>query len=63
MIEILSSLIQLLGKKFLKRKIFSVAPFHLWLQHKSWDEPKIAMRMWVISILFSIVGLMIAFLK
>lgn len=62
-IEISSSLIQLLGKKFLKRKIFSVAPFHLWLQHKSWDEPKIAMRMWIISILFSIVGLMIAFLK
>ncbi|MFH1827473.1 MAG: hypothetical protein ABH812_03540 [bacterium] len=62
-IEILSSLIQLLSKKFFKRKAFSVAPFHLWLQNRSWDEPKIVMRMWVISILFSVFGLMIAFLK
>jgi len=63
MIEISSSLIQLVSKRFFKRKVFAVAPFHLWLQHKNWDEPKIAMRMWVISILFSVFGLMIAFLK
>src|SRR3990167_5932315 len=63
MIEISSSLIQLVSKRFFKRKVFAVAPFHLWLQYKNWDEPKIAMRMWVISILFSVFGLMIAFLK
>lgn len=63
MIEISSSLIQLVSKRFFKRKIFAVAPFHLWLQYKNWDEPKIAMRLWVISILFSVFGLMIAFLK
>lgn len=63
LIEILSSLIQLLGKKFLKRKIFHVAPFHLWLQEHGWEEPKVVMRLWIISILFAILGLMIAFLK
>ncbi|MBI2051279.1 phospho-N-acetylmuramoyl-pentapeptide-transferase [Candidatus Roizmanbacteria bacterium] len=62
-IEIASSLIQLIGKKFLKRKIFPVAPLHLWLQLRGWEEPKIVMRFWVISILFSVFGLMLAFLK
>ena len=62
-IEIGSSLIQLLGKKFLARKVFPVAPFHLWLQLKGWEEPKIVMRLWIISILFAIFGLMVAFAK
>ena len=62
-IEILSSLIQLLSKKFLKKKAFPVAPFHLWLQVKGWEEPKIVMRLWIISIIFTIFGLMLAFMK
>ncbi len=62
-LEILSSLIQLLGKKFLKRKIFPVSPLHLWLQMRGWEEPKIVMRFWLLSTLFAIFGLMIAFLK
>lgn len=62
-IEIGSSLIQLLSKKFLKKKAFAVAPFHLYLQNKGWEEPKIVMRLWLISIIFVIFGLMIAFMK
>ncbi len=62
-LEIASSLIQLIGKRFFKRKLLPVAPFHLWLQLKGWEEPKIVMRLWVVSILFVIVGLMFAFLK
>ncbi|PIZ67212.1 phospho-N-acetylmuramoyl-pentapeptide-transferase, partial [Candidatus Roizmanbacteria bacterium CG_4_10_14_0_2_um_filter_36_35] len=62
-VEIGSSLIQLFGKKFLKKKIFPVAPFHLYLQNKGWEEPKIVMRLWLISIIFVIFGLMIAFMK
>ncbi len=62
-VEIFTSLIQLLGKKFLKRKIFPVAPLHLWLQSRGWEESKIVMRFWIISILFAFFGLMIAFLK
>ncbi len=63
LIEIASSLIQLLSKKFLKRKIFPVAPYHLFLQLRGWEEPKIVMRLWIISILFAIFGLMVAFAK
>lgn len=61
-IEILSSFIQLIGKKFTGKKVFSVAPLHLWLQLQGWEEPKIVMRFWIISILFAILGLMIAFM-
>ena len=62
-LEILSSFVQLLAKKYLKRKILPVAPLHLTLQLIGWSEPKIVMRFWLIQILFSIFGLMIAFAK
>lgn len=63
LIEILSSFLQLMSKKVRRKKLFAVAPFHLYLQHKGWEESKIVMRFWLISILFSIFGLMLAFLK
>lgn len=62
-LEITTSLIQILSKKYFKKKIFPVAPFHLWLQMRGWEEPKIVMRLWIISIIFTIFGLMIAFMK
>jgi phospho-N-acetylmuramoyl-pentapeptide-transferase len=61
-VEIFSSLVQLLGKRFLHRKLLPVAPLHLWLQYRGWEEPKIVMRFWIISIIFAFFGLMIAFL-
>lgn len=62
-IEIFTSLVQLLSKKYLRKKIFPVAPLHLWLQYQGWSEPKIVMRLWLISILLVIFGLMIALIK
>lgn len=62
-LEITTSLLQLLSKHFFKKKLFPVAPFHLWLQHRGWEEPKIVMRLWLISIILAIFGLMIAFMK
>ena len=61
-IEVGSSFIQLMSKRFLGRKLFAVSPFHLWLQLKGWPEPKIVMRMWVVAIIFAIFGLWLAFL-
>jgi len=60
-IEAGSSMIQLLGKRFLKRKIFPVAPFHLYLQSKGWEEPKIVMRAWIIGFILAVIGIFIAF--
>lgn len=62
-IEIGSSLIQLLGKKLLKRKIFPAAPFHLYLQQRGWEEPKIVMRAWLLGFYFAVIGLYIAFIR
>lgn len=62
-IEVFSSLIQILGKKFFGKKILPVAPLHLYLQNKGWEEPKIVMRFWLISAILVIFGLMIGFIK
>lgn len=62
-VEIVSSFLQLASKKFLKKKFFSVAPFHLWLQLRGWVEPKIVMRAWTVAIVFAVFGLMVAFMK
>jgi phospho-N-acetylmuramoyl-pentapeptide-transferase len=59
-VEVGSSLIQLLGKKYLGRKIFPVAPFHLYLLKKGWEEPKIVMRAWLIGFFLAILGIFIA---
>ncbi|MFH0749793.1 MAG: phospho-N-acetylmuramoyl-pentapeptide-transferase [Candidatus Gottesmanbacteria bacterium] len=61
-IEVTSSLLQLLSKKFFHKKLFPAAPFHLFLQYAGWQEPKIVMRFWILSIVFAIFGLFIAFL-
>jgi len=58
--EIFSSLLQLLWKKFFKRKLFPVAPFHLWLQLSGWEEPKIVMRAWLVGIMLVIFGIWLA---
>lgn len=58
-----SSLIQILGKKFLKRKILPVAPLHLYFLRRGWGEPRIVMRGWLLGFFFAIIGLYIAFLK
>lgn len=60
---ILTSLIQLLSKRFLGRKIFPVAPIHMWLKYIGWEEPKIVTRLWLAGIMFAIFGLWLALLS
>lgn len=59
-VEILSSLLQLLSKKFLGKKIFPVAPAHLWFQLIGWEEPKIVMRAWLAGIVLALFGVWLA---
>lgn len=56
-----SSLLQLLSKRFLQKKLFAASPLHLWLQYRGWQEPKIVMRLWLVGCLFALLGLFIAF--
>jgi len=60
-VEVMSSLIQLLSKKIRHKKIFDVSPIHLWLQHKGWEEPKIVFRFWLAQVMFAIFGLWLSF--
>lgn len=60
-VEVLSSLVQILSKKIRKKRVFEVAPLHLWLQHKGWEEPKIVFRFWLAQLMFAILGLWLAF--
>jgi len=59
-VEIASSLTQLLSRRFRKKKVFSVAPFHLWLQHIGWEEPKIVFRAWLAGIILALFGVWLA---
>jgi phospho-N-acetylmuramoyl-pentapeptide-transferase len=61
-VEIASSMMQLVSKHYFHRKIFPVAPIHLWLLKKGWEEPKIVMRAWIIGCFLAILGLFIAFI-
>lgn len=61
-LEIGSSLLQLLSKKFFGRKILPVSPLHLYFQQKGWEEPKIVMRAWLMGFMFAILGLYMAFI-
>lgn len=59
-IIILSSLIQIFSKRFLGRKIFPVAPIHMYLKYIGWQEPKIVFRFWLVGALLAIFGLFLA---
>jgi phospho-N-acetylmuramoyl-pentapeptide-transferase len=61
-IEISSSLAQLLSKKFAKRKLLPAAPLHLSLQKMGWEEPKIVQRAWLVQIMLTIFGVWLAVL-
>ncbi|MBU2578734.1 hypothetical protein KKA09_01285 [Patescibacteria group bacterium] len=58
-----SVILQLLSKKFLKKKIFIAAPIHHHLQAKGWSSEQITMRFWILGIVFAIVGTAIRLLR
>lgn len=62
-IILLSSLIQILSKKFFKRKIIPVAPIHMYFKYIGWEEPKIVIRFWLAGAILAIFGLWLALLS
>jgi len=61
-LEVGSSLIQILSKRFLGKKILPIAPIHLYFLKRGWGEPKIVMRAWLLAFVFALFGLYIAFI-
>ncbi len=55
--ETLSVIIQVLSFRYLKRRVFLMAPLHHHFEKKGWPEPKIIVRFWIISIILVLVAL------
>lgn len=60
MAEVASDIIQFGAKRFLKRKIFLIAPIHHHFEARGWPSYKVTMRFWVISVVTAILGMAIA---
>lgn len=58
-IESLSVVIQLTSKKLFGKKVFLSAPFHHHLQATGWSESKVVMRLWILSGVMGVIGLVI----
>jgi phospho-N-acetylmuramoyl-pentapeptide-transferase len=59
-IEAGSSLLQIMSKKILKRKIFIAAPIHHHFEAQGWPKTKVTMRFWVIGQTVAIIGVALA---
>ena len=59
----MSSSIQMFSKKYFHKKIFRVAPLHHHFQSIGWSSPRVTMRYWIISIICSVTGVILALLS
>lgn len=60
-LELLSVIIQITSKKLRQgKKVFAIAPFHHHLEYIGWKEETIVMRFWLIGVVLSVLGLVVA---
>ena len=57
-----SSAIQILSMKFLKKRVFIIAPIHHHFQAKGWPQYKVTMRFWLFTFVFCILGIYLGLL-
>lgn len=62
-IESLSVILQIASKKFRGKKIFRSSPIHHHFEALGWPESQVTMRFWIISAIFSALGLVVFFLS
>jgi phospho-N-acetylmuramoyl-pentapeptide-transferase len=57
----LSVIIQIVSYKFFnKRRVFKVAPLHHHFEALGWSREKVVMRYWILSVVFAIMGVIVA---
>lgn len=60
-ITVLSVIIQLISKKYRNgKKVFQVAPLHHHFEAIGWPSYKVTMRYWVMSLIFAVIGVIVA---
>lgn len=56
----LSVILQIFSKKFFGRRIFKIAPIHHHFEAIGWPSYKVTMRFWTLSVVFAIIGIILA---
>lgn len=56
-IETLSVLIQVFSYRYTGKRVFKMAPIHHHFERINWPENKIVVRFWIVSFIFTIIGL------
>jgi len=56
-----SNILQVLSKKMRGKKLFRVAPIHHHFEAIGWPGAKIVMRYWILSVIFALLGMILAF--
>lgn len=52
-----TTIIQLLSKKFRKKKVFPVTPIHNTFVYIGWTKEKVVMRYWIFTAIFALLGI------
>ena len=60
-LELFSSFLQIFWKKVFKRKLFTIAPFHHYLENKWYKEYTIVMKFWLIQAVLTALAIIIFF--
>ena len=61
-VEMVTTIMQIVSKKLFGKKIFRIAPIHHHFEAVGWPEPKVVMRFWVISWITAVFGVLLALL-
>ncbi len=57
-IEAVSVIIQVISFKTRGKRVFKMAPIHHHFELKGWQEPKVIVRFWILSLIFMVLALM-----
>ena len=58
-----SVILQIFSKKFFGKKLFRLAPIHHHFESLGWPSYKVTMRFWVLSVVFAIIGIILAIIS
>lgn len=60
LITVASNIIQVLSKKIRGKKVFMIAPLHHHFEAIGWPSYKVTMRYWIVGIITSLIGVIVA---